>query len=110
MKPSFSSLFQQIYGDFVICFEIHVYFLASEDDKWVFLISKYHGQSQSEMKCRVPVMFSFCNSLRCTMCSLGQPLHMYTCRNQFPIKLGYLPFDKYGRGKTLLLYHESPEG
>ena len=44
-KLCFSSLFQQIYGDFVICFEIYVYFLASEDDKWVFLISKYHGQS-----------------------------------------------------------------
>ena len=28
-------------------FEIYVYFLASEDDKWVFLISKYHGQSLS---------------------------------------------------------------
>ena len=44
-KPCFSLLFQQIYGDFVICFEKYVYFLASEDDEWVFLISKYHGQS-----------------------------------------------------------------
>ena len=46
-KPFFSSLFQQIYGDFDICFEIYVglYFLASEDDKWVFLTSKNHGQS-----------------------------------------------------------------
>ena len=44
-KTGFSSLFQQIYGDFVICFEIHVYFLASENDKWVFLTSKNHGQS-----------------------------------------------------------------
>ena len=33
------------YGDFDICFEIYVYFLASEDDKWVFLTSKNHGQS-----------------------------------------------------------------
>ena len=31
-KTLFSSLFQQIYGVFVICFEIYVYFLASEDD------------------------------------------------------------------------------
>ena len=41
----FLSLFQQIYGEFVICFEKYVYFLASEDDKWVFLISKNHAQS-----------------------------------------------------------------
>ena len=44
-KPCFSSLFQQIYGDFVICIEIYVYFLASEDDKWIFLTSNNHGQS-----------------------------------------------------------------
>ena len=44
-KTLFSSLFQQIYGDSVICFEINVYFLASEDDKWVFLTSKNHGKS-----------------------------------------------------------------
>ena len=25
-------VFQQIYGDFVICFEVYVYFLASEND------------------------------------------------------------------------------
>ena len=41
----FFTLFQQIYGDFVISFEIYVYFLASEDDIWVFLTSKNHGQS-----------------------------------------------------------------
>ena len=34
-EPLFSSLLQQIYGDFVSCFEIYVYFLASEKDKWV---------------------------------------------------------------------------
>ena len=44
-KPYFSLLFQQIYADFVTCFEINVYFLASEDDKWVFQTSKNHGQS-----------------------------------------------------------------
>ena len=44
-NPVFCSLFQQIYGEFVICFEIYVYFLSSEDDKWVFLTSKNHGQS-----------------------------------------------------------------
>ena len=31
----FSLLFQQIYGDFFICLEIYVHFLASENDKWV---------------------------------------------------------------------------
>ena len=31
-NPSFSSLFQQIYGDLVIYFEIYVYFLASENN------------------------------------------------------------------------------
>ena len=41
----FSSLFQQIYEDFVVYFEIYVYLLASENDKWVFLTSKNHGQS-----------------------------------------------------------------
>ena len=44
-KPFSSSLFKQIYVDFVIYFEIYVYFLASEDYKWVFLTSKNHGQS-----------------------------------------------------------------
>ena len=39
----FSSLFQQTYGDFVICFEIYEYFLAFENDEWVFLTSKNHG-------------------------------------------------------------------
>ena len=43
-KLCFSSLFKQIYGDFVISFEIYVYFFASEDDKWVFLTSKNHDQ------------------------------------------------------------------
>ena len=42
-KHCFPSLFQQIYGDFVICFEIYVYFLDSEDDKWIFLTGKNHG-------------------------------------------------------------------
>ena len=45
IKNPFSSVFQQIYGDFVICFEMYVYCLASEDDKWVFLISKNHGHA-----------------------------------------------------------------
>ena len=40
-----SSLFQHVYGDFVICFEINVYILTSENDKWVFLTSKNRGQS-----------------------------------------------------------------
>ena len=45
-NPVFFSLFQQIYGDFFfICFEIYVYFLASEDDKWVFMKSNNYGQS-----------------------------------------------------------------
>ena len=30
--PVFLPLIQQIYGDSVICFEIYVYFLASEND------------------------------------------------------------------------------
>ena len=44
-KLTKNPIIQQIYGDFVICFEIYVYILVSEDNKWVFQTSKNHGQS-----------------------------------------------------------------
>ena len=38
--PVFLHNFSKFTRDFVICFEMHLYFLASENDKWVFLTSK----------------------------------------------------------------------